>query len=218
MKTVSKLFCASVSSILLFACAAKPLINDAPAINALAPMENPGLTLNQRVYSLNKKTGNEVYHVATSIDENGFVSGVSDGNCTWKSRAEGVAPTFWWKNCGDNPQWASGENRGLSKQGELWPLTVGNTVSYSYELIDATGKSHGSRQMNCEVDSQVSVDVAAGLLDAFRVVCKTQEGSNLKTDYHYFSPELKQKVKRVQLRSEEQEPRRHTEYLRTEAL
>lgn len=215
MKPTPMLLLISAASLFLSACVAKE-ITEKPASAALAPMPKPEHKMGVRVVQLNKLTGQERSYTALSHSDNGRINGESSNGCQWQSIGDRISPSSRWKNCSSKPQWASGENRGMTKRGEIWPLEIGNTVSYEYELIDANGKSHGSRQRNCEVDGQVSVDVAAGTLDTFRISCKTQEGDKLRTDLYYFSPELAQPVKHIERRTGEAKPRRHNEYLRSE--
>ncbi len=216
MKYFSVLLSATVCSVLLSACGAKS-ISDPPSSTELAPMPNPELQLNQRVVQFNKLTGKERSFTALRVDANGVYSGESSNGCQWTTFGERVSPSLTLNGCGSSAQWLSGENRDMEKEGEIWPLQVGKTVSYRYELIDGNGKSHGVRVRNCEVDSQVSVNVTTGSMDAYKVICTTQEGDKLRTDSFCFSPELARVVKHVEQRTGESGPRRHNEYLRTQA-
>lgn len=215
MNSVKPLCAAAVVSSLLTACATTT--PEAPAKNELSPMENPVKTVRHRIVQFNVLKGEERYIDYTDHQDDGTYTGTNSDGCSWTGWGELIAPPMSWNNCGDNPQWNSGENRDIKKNGEIWPLVLGNTVKYTYTQVDANGKSHGKRTRKCKVVEQVNLDISAGVVDAFKITCTRTNGSYKRTQHVYFSPELNAEVKYVESDSNDG-VKRNLEYLRMEEI
>jgi len=93
------------------------------------------------------------------------------GGCTWTRDARYdriFSPSVSWETCG-----GAGEIRIRSKDGNLWPMQVGQTVSY-----DAVGYTRGGEggwvaDYDCEVVDAVRIETAAGAFDTYKVECET---------------------------------------------
>jgi len=180
-------------------------------------MEKPAIAENLRVHEMNKLKQEETYYEFLEAGDNGAFTGRSKNGCNWTTIGDWVSPSPSWKDCSKDPKWHSGENRNLTKKGEIWPLKVGNSVSYSYKQINAQGIDTGKKTRKCKVTDSVNIDVAAGNLDTYKIVCKRIDGSWSETQTFYFSPETRSPVKYVRTTSSEGITR-DTEFLRYQQL
>ena len=171
-------------------------IPENPSTVELAPMEMPEVEP-KRFHQLDKQNDTERYFEHTTVNTDGTHKGRSHNGCSWHSPNDPFAPAFKWEGCGSNPEWSSGENRNQSKEGEMWPLAVGNQATYRYEQLNALGESQGKTSKTCKVMSQVNIDVAYGNVDAYKVQCKRRKGDWSRTQVWYFVPELGMPVKYV---------------------
>ena len=91
----------------------------------------------------------------------------------------------------ETTQWTKGENcrtdfeTDLEREGQVWPLTVGNAWSYKYSGGDSRGNSW-SGSMTCQVKGQERVEVPLGAFDTFHVMCDT---TNIRREW-WMSPKL----------------------------
>jgi len=210
----------SIASIIttaaLTGCATTTTIEEKAATAELQPMEKPALVA-QRIHQIDKKNGEELYYERIDINADGSNTGRNSKGCSWEGNGDLIAPALSWKDCGSNPEWIKGENRNLTKKGEIWPLEVGNEVTYRYTQVNALGKEKGRKTRKCKVASQVNVDVASGNHDAFKVVCKRQDGDWSQTRVWYFSPATQSAVKFIRSSSSNGVESDH-ELVKTEAL
>lgn len=178
------------------ACATKPTIPENPPGTPLSPMEKPKFTT-QRFYQVDMQNGEERYYDRQSITADGSSSGLSSDGCSWTGDDDMFSPAISWEGCGSNPEWSKGENRNITKKGDLWPLKVGNTSSYRFSQFNANGKDTGKKTRKCKVVSEVNIDVTSGNFDAYKVSCRRQSGDWWSTRVWYISPELNAEIKFV---------------------
>jgi len=179
-------------------------------------MEQPEL-IAQRYHQLDKLNGQERFYERVDVQSDGTHMGNTSDGCSWEGADDLFSPAITWNNCGSSDEWKNGENANLTKKGEIWPLVVGNQVSFSYDQINALGKNTGKKTRKCEVLSQVKIDVAAGNLDTYKVRCVRRKGDWSQTQIWYFSPEMNSDVKYVRSSSSEGIEVDH-ELVRIEAL
>ena len=179
-------------------------------------MEKPTQVV-QRIYQLDKVTGKERYHDTPEVRDDGTYIGINNEGCSYEAFGDFVSPALAWEKCGSNPKWNSGENRNMVKTGEIWPLQIGNKVSYTYTQANALGEEVGTPTITCEVIDTLNIDVPAGNYKTFQVDCNRTEKNWSRTATYYFSPELGREIKYVNVHSAngvEQD----FEFIRSEAL
>ncbi len=103
-----------------------------------------------------------------------------DGQCTVKVRLDGYARPLAWEYC----RWSAWGRQYVSRNGNMFPLKVGNTESWDYEGGNGSRTWSGTR--NCEVKEAVKITVPAGTFDTYHVLCTEQWWRN----QFYFSPKL----------------------------
>ncbi|MCR9221176.1 MAG: hypothetical protein NXI21_13215 [Alphaproteobacteria bacterium] len=94
-----------------------------------------------------------------------------DNGCTFTrdSQYDRVfSPSIAWRDCN-----STGTIRIREKQGGLWPMQVGMTVSYDAVGDTQGGGSNWSADYDCEVAGTARIEVAAGAFDTYRVECRT---------------------------------------------
>lgn len=103
----------------------------------------------------------------------------SDG-CRWTRLARTMSPSLSWQDCDGR----SGSARVTFKGGQVYPMKVGNTWSYTHN-----GDSW-STDRDCEVEDAVRVRVDLGEYDTFKVVCIDR----WNTRTMYYAPSLEKSV------------------------
>lgn len=207
----------SLTIILAASCAATPMVVEKSTSAELAPMARPSLILNQRVVEINKITDEELYYDITKINDDRTHLGLNADGCSWKAMNDFVSPALSWEGCSDDPEWQSGENKNMKKEGELWPLEIGNKVTYTFDQHNARGEKKSNRSRQCSVEEVVNIEVGGEKLDTFKVVCKRVEGGWWQTNVSYFSPKKGHNVKFIQTRKDDGLTM-HRELLRLEQL
>ena len=102
------------------------------------------------------------------------------GRCRVKARLDGYARRLAWENC----SWGAWGRQSVSRNGNMFPLKVGNTESWDYH--GGTGSRTWSGTRNCEVKEAVKITVPAGTFDTYHVLCTERWWRN----QFYFSPKL----------------------------
>lgn len=208
----------TIAALALAACVAKSTIKENPVAAELAPMQKPVRAVNHRNYELDTLTNTEIYYDHLAATDGTTLNGRNHKGCQWQATDDVMTPTSAWANCGSNPEWQAGEHKDMVKSGEIWPLAVGNKVSYSYFQVNARGNQQPEKvTRTCEVKNTVNIDVAAGNLDTFKVVCVRKKGDWSKTWTVYYSPALAQHVKFVR-QSSNNGIEHNVEYLRSEPI
>ena len=82
--------------------------------------------------------------------------------------------------------WGKGTQKMTKVKGAMFPLVVGNKMSYTVSGKSSKNPNGWSESRKCEVKSQERVQVEAGEFDTFKVVCN----SEWRKRTFYFSPEL----------------------------
>jgi hypothetical protein len=106
----------------------------------------------------------------------------SSSGCKWSENAGVFTPSLSWKDC----EGTSGTQTIVSTEGNIWPLKVGNTQSWTLTGKDSSGDTWSTTR-NCAVKSTERVTVPAGSFDAYRVEC----GDTWSTMTFFYSPQLK---------------------------
>jgi hypothetical protein len=208
--------CGFALSTLLVSCATTPVIIENPVAAELAPMEKP-VVVARRVYQMDLLTGVEESIDYGDSQSDGSYMAIKSNGCTWTNDGDLVAPATSWGNCGGSGQWGSGKNINMEKKGVLWPLAVGNKISYSYNQVDAYGDKKSKTKMTCKVSGTANIEVAAGNLDVYKVECLRRKDTWSQSRVFYFSPELQEEVKFVS-RTSDEGINRNVELTRVEPL
>ena len=95
------------------------------------------------------------------------------------------APSVSWENCRNG----STGTQEFTKNGNMWPLTVGSSESYNVTGKDQ--RNNWTTTRKCEVTSVVMVTLQDKQYPAYEVVCK--DSFNKRT--WYISPELQRTIK-----------------------
>ena len=129
------------------------------------------------------KNGKEVTYEVTGVDDENVSAQGSDG-CSWTAPI-GYGPSLEWSGCGGS----AGTQTIKEREGNLFPLQVGNTVRWKFKGKNNRGNSwSGTRK--CNVKGTANVTVPAGNFDTYHIVC-TENWS--RREWHY-SPELGRSV------------------------
>jgi len=104
----------------------------------------------------------------------------SSSGATWTNYANPILPSPQWTA----EEWGTGSQRLENVKGAMFPLEVGNKMSFNV-VGESTKYPDGWREnRKCEVVAQELVTVEAGDFDAFKVVCNDQ----WRKRTWYFSP------------------------------
>jgi len=174
----------SVAALLtLAACQTTSMQEQAVTNTNMAPAERLILSAGDVSEFKRLRNGEEIVSTVSVAKPGVYDWKVSNGCYGTSMASDPFAPTLSWNKCGDSPRWHTGTNTITNKTGELWPLKVGNTVSYSY-----TSKSHMGRtsdnMMNCEVEKTANIMAAGKAYDTYKVVCNDRW--NRRT--YYYAP------------------------------
>lgn len=201
----------------LSGCATTTTVTENPASAKLDAMEMPELKPGTRVVQIDKLSGNERHYDILSMNEDGSHKGINQDGCEWQSLGDHIAPAMSWGSCGGSGEWSSGENRNISKSGNIWPLAEGNKISYTFTQVNGRGEVKGTTKRNCKVNGQVNIETALGSMDTYKVTCVRRKDSWSQTRVYYFSPEHDHVVKFVQSSSGDG-IQRDVELLRVESI
>src|SRR5262245_36899077 len=153
----------------LAGCASGP--NTAPVTAELPPAElgvYPAGTTWQGI----DKDGGKV--TTTLVATDGKVLQLeSSSGCKWSENAGVFTPSLTWTDCGGD----SGTQTIEATSGNIWPLKVGNTQSWTLSGEDSAGDSWSTTR-HCVVKSTERVTVPAGSFDAYRVECTDDWATN----------------------------------------
>ena len=95
----------------------------------------------------------------------------SDG-CSWTRTSRGFAPATVWSNCP-----SSGKSTVTVTDDSLWPLEVGNKITYQMKGNSSLIARAWSSRRSCEVVGAVKVKIVSGIYDTFKVICKERWGT-----------------------------------------
>lgn len=181
-----------LSAAALAAAACAPQVETKPALSELAPMvERLPVVGDTIVWDRN---GTQVTRVVTSFDGKMQTIESSDG-CAYTS-GTGYAPSVSWSNC---DPWSDGTQT-VEPSGEIFPLAVGNTMSFKASGKNVDGDTWDTVR-ECSVKGTVNITVPAGTFDTYHVSCVDEW--NVR-DF-YVAPELGQTVLYRQLRKSRNE-------------
>ena len=106
----------------------------------------------------------------------------SSNGCKWSENAGIFVPSLSWSNC----EGGSGTQSIASTEGNIWPLKVGNTQSWTLTGKDSSGDTWSTTR-KCLVKSAERVTVPAGEFNSYRVECS----DTWATMTFFYSPQLK---------------------------
>ncbi len=95
----------------------------------------------------------------------------SDG-CSWTRTTRGFAPATVWSNCP-----SSGKSAVKVTSDSLWPLEIGNKITYQMKGSSSLFARAWSSRRSCEVIGAVKVKIVSGIYDTFKVICKERWGT-----------------------------------------
>ena len=124
--------------------------------------------------------GREYTREIVALEGNVATIATEGGKCRVKARLDGYARSLAWENC----SWGAWGRQSVSRNGNMWPLKVGNTETWDYE--GGTGSRTWSGTRSCEVKEAVKITVPAGSFDTWHVLCTERWWRN----QFYFSPKL----------------------------
>ena len=91
--------------------------------------------------SLRLRDGKEVSQVGVRVSDNKLEVTREDG-CKWSRPVDDIyGPNLTWENCSPG-KWGTGRIENVSKNGQLWPLAVGNKSKYKYHAVNSAGKKN----------------------------------------------------------------------------
>ena len=106
--------------------------------------------------------------------------------CQWTRNSWSFAPILSWRNC---PSVSDGFQRITAVEGEIWPLRLGNRISYVWNGYDMSGRTWtGTR--SCVVRDEVHVETITGTHKTYMVRC---DDPWMQVTW-YVSPELREVV------------------------
>ncbi|MEM6621798.1 MAG: hypothetical protein AAF674_06180 [Pseudomonadota bacterium] len=189
----SKLILALSAVVALAAACAQP-IETRPVSAELAPLEYRAPVLGDRMVW---QDGDDqiVWTVAGMSD--GLVTSASSTGCRWTG-ATLLAPSTRWENC---DPFSDGTHT-YAKTGEIFPLQVGNAMSFDASGSNVDGDTWDNVR-TCTVDGTAQVDVPAGTFDTYRVIC--DDGNTRRT--FFYAPETGTPVMYERLRRNQNERR-----------
>lgn len=92
------------------------------------------------------------------------------GGCVWTRSHDWFAPSDSFARCGTSKNWHTAQAR-VRRIGSLFPLQVGNSVTYERKAVSWNGK-RSTRRTSCEVEEAVEVlRPRQGAIPAFVVAC-----------------------------------------------
>lgn len=148
-------------------------------------MFQPGVEIKARLL----RNGQEVLRTSKLV---GDTIERSDSNgCSFTFKAEDVySPNLTWNNCSPGP-WGTGHVENLRKDGQLWPLKVGNVAHYKFTTVNSEGKKNIFAFRSCEVTEKVMVSAAGKDYPAYKTHCTEHNG----TRTFYYAPSVEATVR-----------------------
>jgi len=179
----------SVSALALAACQTTSIQEQPASVSSLAPAERNVLAEGEVSKLKRLRDGVELISTISLAEPGVYKWEVSDGCYGTALASDRFAPTLSWNKCGDNPRWNTGTATIKSKTGELWPLKVGNKVSYALSAKSYRGQTNDNVR-DCEVVGVVSVIAVGKPYDTFKVICNDR--FNRRT--YYYAPSVENVV------------------------
>ena len=125
--------------------------------------------------------GREYTREIVALEGNVATIATEGGKCRVKARLDGYARPLAWENC----SWGAWGRQSLKRNGNMFPLRVGNTESWDYEGGNGSRTWSGTR--HCEVKEAVRITVPAGSFDTWYVLCTERGWARIQ---FYFAPVL----------------------------
>ena len=135
-------------------------------LNALDPIEQSVFTAGEKFNYLDLLNSDEVRSTEVlAVDPTG-TRFIDSSGCEF-TQVDHFTPSTKWTNCNGD---GSAE---VVTEGNIWPLQVGNSVSYHIKGIH-NGETWGGTK-NCEVESAQNIILGTESYDTFKVVCKRKD-------------------------------------------
>ena len=170
--------------ITLASCAA---VKELEVKTPLAPMPQPQLQVGYAEVIL--FNGKEMTSTLVAEDATSRSWSRSDG-CSATTPKTGFGPAFSWANC--NGSTGTGNAK---LEGDIWPLEVGKSWTYTYSGANARGATWSGTR-SCTVKTTVRIPTPAGDEDAFKIACRDHDSAHT----YYVSPARKATVRYEQSR------------------
>jgi len=146
-------------------------LTELETITGLEPMAGPDSRKIGWQWHYLDKNGKPGYMIKTSGDDKTASYSRSDG-CNWTRSTSGFAPATQWSGCPSN-----GTSSVEIISNSLWPLKVGNRIEYQVRGTSSLiGRAWASKR-SCEVTTTVKIEIASGVYDTYKVVCKERWGT-----------------------------------------
>lgn len=174
------------AAVIAAGCVSNPPAADSAAGPQLAPMAQPAFSAGSTLNFTDEIGGDTVTWTVDQV-EDGYASMHDQSGCSWVS-SDIMGPSQSWQDCGEGA-WGSGRATSLSLKGGLWPLEVGNKVTFTQLFVNGEGQRaprHSKR--SCRVAGTETIAVGEQSLDTFKVVCQQNYGDRLERSY-WLSPE-----------------------------
>jgi hypothetical protein len=135
--------------------------------------------------SLRLRDGKEVSQVGVRVSANKLEVARADG-CKWSRPVDDIyGPNLTWENCSSG-KWGTGRIENVSKDGQLWPLAVGNKAKYKYHAVNSAGKKNKKAFRECKVTGTEMIKAGGKDYATYRVECTEHTG----TRTFNYSPEV----------------------------
>ena len=189
MRIFSKMIATGLT-ILLMAC--QTTVEEKASTIELAPAE-PVILAKGEMVKLKYLKGEDEVVVTVTGEGNNIHKWMDSDGCYGESLAlEEFAPSLNWNKCGTDKNWHTGTAKIENKEGELWPLQVGNKASYHILYEGHTGHSN-KKVRKCEVESTANISVIDKNYDTYKIVCTDKR--NIRT--FYYAPSVENVVLRI---------------------
>lgn len=155
----------------------------------LAPMPQPQLQPGYAEVTL--YNGKEMTSTLVAEDATTRNWKRSDG-CSATTPKSGFGPAYKWENCNGSTGTVTSR-----LEGEIWPLAVGKTWSYTYSGSNARGATWSGTR-SCAVRATARIVTPSGEEDTFKVACRDHDS----TYTYYVSPARRATVRYEQYRQD----------------
>ena len=156
--------CAGAAILLGLASCQTTAVETAPVSQTLEPMAYKPYAEGE---VLRWQDGGDVSETEV-LEVSGDVVTLQDSEgCKWTTVAGGFAPSTKWSNCD-----GSSGTQEVTREGNIFPLTVGATETWRATGSDTRGYSWDDAERVCTVTETARVTVPAGTFDTYHVRCE----------------------------------------------
>lgn len=175
----------TVSIVALAGCVSNPTATE--SVLELEPIPATASSVGDSLKFVDQVGGTEMVWTVTEINGD-QVEYIDNEGCSWTTtRGDLIRPSLVWKNCGDG-EWATGGTDAAKIKGTVWPMMVGNKVTYSQIFYNSKGgRSDKHYARKCKVAGTESIEIGEAALDTYKVTCTQNYSDKLKRTY-WFAP------------------------------